>query len=433
MNLESSEIKLTEEQQRIIDSIQAGHNIFFTGSAGTGKSFLLRKIISILPPDVTAVTASTGVAACHIGGTTLHRFAGIGLANGSIDDCKKKVSNSSAAANWRKIKHLIIDEISMVDGDFFTKLEAVARFVKKSDKPFGGIQLIICGDFFQLPPISKSNEKANFCFQSEAWSKCVQLNYELKRVHRQKDHQFVQILNEIRMGCVNQETLQVLQKTSLQRIETEDIKATRLCSHVNEANEINKTQLAMLPGETVVFRAEDSDPKMVETLDRDLPVSSVINLKIGAQVMLVKNINISSGLTNGARGVVAKFKDGLPIVHFKSGEYYKVNIEKWSVQNANGAIIYRKQIPLKLAWAFSIHKSQGLTLDCVEMNLARVFDAGQAYVALSRAQSLKSLRVLNFNSQQVWANKGVIRFYKILQRNLHDMEYIPLGRSNSMK
>lgn len=420
---------MTEEQKRILEAVLSGKNIFFTGSAGTGKSFLLRRIISALPPDVTVATASTGVAACHIGGITLHQFAGIGLGTASLDRCYEMASRR--ATLWRKTKHLIIDEISMIDADYFDKVEAVARHIRRNDRPFGGIQLILCGDFFQLPPVSKDNS-AKFCFQSSAWYKCVHFNYELRIVHRQKDSEFISILNNIRIGRVTDEIAETLKATAKQKIEDNGILATRLCSHINEAEDINEFQLNELKGESKVFIAQDSDPSMTATINQQLTVPDKLVLKIGAQVMLLKNINVSKGLVNGARGVVLKFDQNVPVIQFKSGVQHHATLEKWAIKTNLGTVVQRKQIPLKLAWAFSIHKSQGLTLDCVEMCLSRVFNAGQAYVALSRAQSLQSLRVLDFNSQQVWAHTDVLKFYKRFRRNLQEMEMIPLGKSQKM-
>lgn len=423
--------QITEEQSKVLNAVLSGKNVFFTGSAGTGKSFLLKKIIAALPPDVTMATASTGVAACHIGGITLHQFAGIGLGTANLDRCFQMASRNSAAISWRKTKHLIIDEISMVDGDYFDKIEAVARHIRRNERPFGGIQLILCGDFFQLPPVSKEN-KAKFCFQSNAWKKCVHFNYELQTVHRQTDPEFIKILNNIRIGRVTDDTAEKLKATAKQKIESNGILATRLCSHVNEAEEINQFQLDELKDESKTYMAQDSDSAMTATLNQQLAVPDKLVLKIGAQVMLLKNINVANGLVNGARGVVIKFVENIPVVQFKSGVQYHAKLEKWNLKTSTGSIVHRIQVPLKLAWAFSIHKSQGLTLDCVEMCLARVFDAGQSYVALSRAQSLQSLRVLDFNKQQVWAHSDVLLFYKKFRRNIQEMEMIPLGKKQKI-
>ncbi|XP_062545899.1 ATP-dependent DNA helicase PIF1 [Armigeres subalbatus] len=426
---------LNEQQKQILEACKAGRSIFFTGSAGTGKSFLLRKIISTLPPDGTVATASTGVAACLIGGTTLHSFAGIGSGEASLSRCYEMATRANSGSIWRKCKRLIIDEISMVDGSYFEKIEAVARYVRKSDKPFGGVQLILCGDFFQLPPVvkqdpsvrnalSQDDSKAvRFAFETKAWKECVQQSYELTVVHRQKDPAFVSILNSIRIGRVTPEIRDRLAATSKQRIEVEGILATQLCSHTSDADRINQSKLSNLPGEDKTYIATDSDSYMTKQLDQQVQAPGKLILKLGAQVMLLKNLNISEGLVNGARGVVLNFVQGYPLIKFKKRELL-VKPEKWSIKTAGAVIVTRSQLPLKLAWAFSIHKSQGLTLDCVEMSLSKVFEAGQAYVALSRAQSLDSLRVLSFDGKEVWANPKVLEYYRDLRREIRDRELV---------
>lgn len=435
--LTEESVKLCQEQTEVLQACVAGKNIFFTGSAGTGKSFLLKKIISALPPDGTVATASTGVAACLIGGVTLHAFAGIGSGDASLSRCIELASRAASATNWRKCKRLIIDEISMVDGLFFEKIEAVARHIRKNDRPFGGIQLILCGDFLQLPPVIKredsNNPQANlqrFCFQSSAWEKCIERVFELKEVHRQSDPEFVRILNHLRIGHVNDDIAKRLMTTSKQKIEGNGILATQLCSHTNDANSINESKLENLKGDKVLFKAEDSDATMSKQLDGLVQAPSQLYLKINAQVMLLKNINISAGLVNGARGVVVRIERGVPTVRFKNNQEYVCKHEKWMIKTATGGNVTRRQVPLKLAWAFSIHKSQGLTLDCVEMSLSKVFEAGQAYVALSRAKSLDSVRILDFDPKQVWANPQVLQFYKLFRRRLHDTTMIPLGNKN---
>lgn len=292
--------------------------------------------------------------------------------------------------------------------------------------------MILCGDFFQLPPVKKSDNpnlfqpkmiipKDVFCFQSKSWQSCIQISFELKKVHRQKDPEFINILNSIRIGLVTPEISEKLLATSRQHIEENGILATQLCSHTNQADSINKNKLESLETQTKTFEAIDSDSYLTTTLDSQLPVPYKLILKVGAQVMLLKNLNLSNGLVNGARGVVVKYDEGLPVVKFKNKVEYMVKPEKWSIKTPAGAILTRKQIPLKLAWAFSIHKSQGLTLDCVEMSLANVFEAGQAYVALSRAQSMQSLRVKDFDAKQIWASPDVLRFYKSFRRQIMDM------------
>ncbi|KAM9323072.1 ATP-dependent DNA helicase PIF1 [Pholidichthys leucotaenia] len=411
--------KLNKEQAAVLSAVLSGKNVFFTGSAGTGKSFLLKRIIGSLPPKSTFATASTGVAACHIGGTTLHSFAGIGSGSAPLQQCIELAQRPGVLQHWTSCRHLIIDEISMVEAEFFDKLESVARSVRRSTEPFGGIQLIVCGDFLQLPPVSKGKEKARFCFQARSWRKVIQINMELTEVRRQTDHNFISILQAVRVGRVTEEVTAKLIKSAYHQIERDGILATRLCTHKDDVELTNENKLQQLPGSVHVFEALDSDPALVKTIDAHSPVSRLIQLKVGAQVMLTKNLDVPRGLVNGARGVVVAFepgKHGLPLVRFLGGVTEVLKPERWVFKSGGGVHLSRQQLPLKLAWAISIHKSQGMTLDCVEISLARVFESGQAYVALSRARSLEGLRVMDFDPSVVRADPDVLVFYKKLRK-----------------
>ncbi|XP_062996345.1 ATP-dependent DNA helicase PIF1 isoform X2 [Elgaria multicarinata webbii] len=341
-----SRATLSQEQSMVLSAVLSGKNVFFTGSAGTGKSFLLKKIVASLPPNSTYATASTGVAACQIGGTTLHAFAGIGSGKAPLHQCIELAQRPGVRQQWLSCRQLIIDEISMVEGEFFDKLEAVAR-------------------------------------------------------------------------CTEEVTRQ-LALTATHRVERDGILATRLCTHKDDVELTNARQLQELSGEQRSFKAVDSDPGLVKTLDAQCPVSSVIELKQGAQVMLTKNLDVSRGLVNGARGVVIGFETegkGLPKVRFLCGITSVVGPERWVLKGPSGIYLSRHQLPLKLAWAISIHKSQGMSLDCAEISLSRVFECGQAYVALSRARSLAGLRVLDFDPKVVRANSYVLQFYRHLRKD----------------
>eukprot|EP00092_Neocalanus_flemingeri_P020384 GFUD01022082.1.p1 GENE.GFUD01022082.1~~GFUD01022082.1.p1 ORF type:complete len:663 (-),score=151.50 GFUD01022082.1:268-2256(-) len=404
---------MTQEQRYVLDCVKSGKNVFFTGGAGTGKSFLIQKIIGVLPPDHTFVTASTGVAAFQIGGTTLHSFAGIGSGTAPISTCVELAKRKTVTAQWRKCKHLIIDEVSMVDGNFFKKLEYVARTVRGNDKPFGGIQLILTGDFLQLPPVSKDDNR-RFAFETSAWQRCVQMNIELTEVKRQSDQALVDILNRLRMGKCTEADAEVLKGTK-GNVARDGIVPTKLCTHTEDVNMINKRELERCEGEEKKFFAVDSDPGLSKFIENSTPVEGVVRLRVGAQVMLLKNLQVSTGLVNGARGRVESFTpEGNPVVVFLGGNKQEIKYDKWMVKSGVGVTLTRTQIPLRLAWAFSIHKSQGMTLDCVEVSLSRVFECGQAYVALSRAKNLHSLRILDFKPGCVRADGKVIKFYKQL-------------------
>ncbi|XP_038070007.1 ATP-dependent DNA helicase PIF1-like [Patiria miniata] len=425
LNITLNKTQLNHQQSKVLNAVLAGHNVFFTGSAGTGKSFLLRKIIGALPPESTFATASTGVAACHIGGTTLHQFAGIGSGNHPLPKCIELASRPARKQQWRKCRHLIVDEISMVDGDLFTKLEAIARAVKAKDKPFGGIQLIVCGDFLQLPPVTKPGEKRKFCFQSQAWNRCIQMTLELTQVKRQEDPVFIDVLQNIRIGRCSQDLCDRLTATAKHSIDRNGILATRLCTHKEDVDLLNQVHLKKLTGCARMYDAWDSDPNLVSVINSQCPVPHKLELRVGAQVMLAKNLDVQQGLVNGARGVVTGFgagDAGLPIVKFMCGIEQTIRMERWAIRAGAGLILSRRQLPLKLAWAISIHKSQGMSLDCVEISLSRVFECGQAYVALSRARSIQGLRVLDFDKSCVRAHPDVLKFHHQLRREQRMMQ-----------
>ncbi|NWX94831.1 PIF1 helicase, partial [Nothoprocta ornata] len=430
----------------VLGAVLSGKSVFFTGCAGTGKSFLLKRIVGSLPPEGTYATASTGVAACHVGGTTLHAFAGIGSGKAPLEQCIQLAERPGVRQHWLACQHLVIDEISMVDGKFFDKLEAVARAVRKRDEPFGGIQLIICGDFLQLPPVRKANEETKFCFQvkkktfrsashsfqiclflnkrvicqAKSWRKCIQINMELTEVRRQNDKTFISLLSAVRLGRCTEEVARLLMQTATNRAERDGILATRLCTHKDDVELTNERRLQQLPGEMHTFEALDSDPVLVKLIDAQCPVGSRVELKLGAQVMLAKNLDVSQGLVNGARGVVVGFESeqkGMPKVRFLCGVTQVIKVERWVFKGPSGVYLSRQQLPLKLAWAISIHKSQGMSLDCVEISLSRVFESGQAYVALSRARSLAGLRVLDFDPKVVRADPSVLQFYRQLRNH----------------
>ncbi|XP_066197548.1 ATP-dependent DNA helicase PIF1 [Saccopteryx leptura] len=419
LNLPSTKPQLSEEQAAVLRVVLKGQSIFFTGSAGTGKSYLLKRILGSLPPTGTVATASTGVAACHIGGTTLHAFAGIGSGQAPLAQCVALAQRPGVRQGWLNCQRLVIDEISMVEADLFDKLEAVARAVRQQKQPFGGIQLIICGDFLQLPPVTKGFQPPQFCFQAKSWRRCVPVTMELTKVWRQADQTFISLLQAVRLGRCSDEVTRQLQATAAQKVGRDGIVATRLCTHQDDVAHTNKRRLQDLPGEVHSFEAIDSDPEQARTLDVQCPVSKLLQLKRGAQVMLVKNLAVSRGLVNGARGVVVGFETegrGLPQVRFLSGVTEVIRADRWTVQATGGQLLSRQQLPLQLAWALSIHKSQGMSLDCVEISLGRVFASGQAYVALSRARSLQGLRVLDFDPMVVRCDPRVLRFYASLQR-----------------
>ncbi|NXW07253.1 PIF1 helicase, partial [Fregetta grallaria] len=347
-------VRLSAEQEAVLGAVRSGKSIFFTGCAGTGKSFLLKKIVGSLPPKSTYATASTGVAACHIGGTTLHAFAGIGSGKAPLEQCIQLAERPGVRQHWLACQHLIIDEISMVDGKFFDRLEAVARAVRKRDEPFGGIQLIICGDFLQLPPVCKANEETKFCFQAKSWRKCIHINMELTEVRRQTDKTFVSLLSAVRLGRCTEQVTRLLMQTTANRSERDGILATRLCTHKDDVEITNERCLQQLSGEVHTFEALDSDPMLVKLIDAQCPVGGRVEIKLGAQV------SVCTYILSGIHPCFspAPIPTGLPKVRFLCGVTQVIKMEKWVFKGPSGVHLSRQQLPLKLAWAISIHKSQ---------------------------------------------------------------------------
>jgi ATP-dependent DNA helicase PIF1 len=440
---------LSNGQQRVLDAVLAGKSICLTGVAGSGKSYLLEQIIAALPEETTAITASTGVAAVAVGGLTVHSFAGIGLGDGEISAMIRKVRfNQVARERWKTTKVLLIDEISMLSAGFFETLEKVARAVRlRKSEPFGGLQLVLCGDFLQLPPIVKNKKADIFAFQAPCWDSCVSETIMLDRVFRQTDGAFVRMLNEIRLGHVSEEAERLLEGCVDREIDVSDgIVPTKLRATKSEVARDNRTELAKLPGKLTEFDAVDKGSKSARmALDRNVSAPLKLGLKVGAQVMLLTNLDVEQGLCNGSVGVIVEFTrdtkycalvktDGghkkqkreqrtldsftryaptvFPVVRFETGAKVAIQPHAFEVSSEGRVVASRTQIPLNLAWAITIHKSQGQTLSKLVISLANCFEFGQVYVALSRARSLEGLCLTDFNSVKVKAHPIALAFYR---------------------
>ncbi|KAJ3515174.1 hypothetical protein NLJ89_g1922 [Agrocybe chaxingu] len=422
-------IFLSQEQTQILKLVQDGDSVFYTGSAGTGKSVLLREIIKTLrkkyakTPDAVAITASTGIAACNIGGVTIHSFSGIGL---GIEPAEELV------AKIRKNKKSMI---SMVDGDLFDKLEKIATIIRDVG-PFGGIQVIVTGDFFQLPPVTKGVQQVKFAFEAETWKKTVKHTFNLTKVFRQSDQTFVNMLNEMRFGNLSQKSIQSFKSLS-REIEYDDgLGPTELFPRREDVERSNSTRMSRLRTTEETYASVDggsiSDPNQREKMLSNFMAPYRLVLRIDAQVMLIKNVDET--LVNGSMGRVLRFVDPAiygteldaelmagggprggvdagvvgasasnsgvggdkkknaaasagvrnkpyPVVEFMlpHGGRRRVLVmpEVWKVELPSGEVqISRTQLPLILAWAMSIHKSQGQTLDRVKVDLGKVFEKG---------------------------------------------------------
>ena len=408
---------LSAEQKNVVDLVKAGKNVFFTGCAGTGKSLVLRHIIHALAPDTTYVTGTTGLAGSLLGGSTINSFAGTGRAGevgADFDAVVRNAARGESGLRWRRATALLIDEISMMSGQYFDLLEAVARTIRGNNRPFGGLQLILSGDFHQLPPVSKDHSTRQFAFEADAWNRCVHSSVLLTQVFRQADDEFVDLLAAVRGGEATgaPTAIRTLIRRCCAPLQRNDgILPTQLFTHRADVDTINARQLAGLPGSISTFCARDSGN--TDILQTSCNAPRKLELKIGAQVMLTRNLNARQQLVNGARGIVEKFtKCGKPVVKFANGHEMDVDFERFSIHVGGLEVATRQQIPLALAWAVTVHKSQGLTLDRVELSLERAFEPGMAYVALSRARSMEGLRIVgSVASAALQADPKVLQFY----------------------
>jgi len=305
----------------------------------------------------------------------------------------------------------------MIDPDFFDKVEAIARYVRKSDKPFGGIQVIATGDFYQLPPVNGDK----LCFESNSWDLIFDEKIELTEIYRQSDFKFKKILNEIRYGKISPETEMEIKKLEKEIKCPQGIIPTYLYPLRSEVKRENEKRLKLLKGESKFYHACDiGDPRLLEQIKKNCPAPEVLEIKLESQVTLIKNLD--NTLINGSLGIVKGYNDkGYPIVFFPVSRRLEIiTPQEWvnelpkTSENAKSIMAKRIQVPLILAWALSIHKSQGQTLDFVRVDLSKIFECGQAYVALSRATSMDGLQVIGFDKSKIRTNSKAIKLSKML-------------------
>ncbi len=425
MNTTSSDSPLLSSQQKsVIELFEQGKNILVTGGAGTGKSHLLSFLKRKYASSGLEVAASTGIAAVNIGGSTIHSWAGIGLANMPVDKIIENIFSAKLSKVRRRIKQtktLAIDEISMISADVFEILDKVFRAVRENDKPMGGMQIILFGDFLQLPPISRDSYNSNFCFSSGAWEGLNLQTFILQQVFRQDDTKFIKVLNNLRFGILDEEDQEILES----RIQAKDknlaTKPTVLTTHNYKVEKINETELKKIPRTEISYAAQYfGAPERAEFLKKNCLAPEVLKLKIGAQVMMIKNTYQKEGIINGSLGIVKEFssKKNYPVIEFVGGKIITIGPEEWLLEKYDEhkkeliAEAGVNQIPLILSWAMTIHKSQGLTLDKISCDLSEVFSPGQIYVALSRARALSGVFIESINFKKITSNRDAVKFYE---------------------
>lgn len=391
------------KQKEAWEILTAGHNVLLTGAAGSGKTFLVNKYIAHLKKEgiKMAVTASTGIAATHIGGRTIHSWAGIGIKDRlNSRDLQTLSKKSYLKRQFDKLEVLLIDEISMLHAHRLDMVDAVCRTFKKNSLPFGGLQVVMSGDFFQLPPISPGNAEAEFVYKSQVWSEMdVRVCY-LEEQHRQNDQALTKVLNSLRQNKVSGDIVDLLQNRVQQKPAT-DLKPVRLFTHNFDVDAINNQELERIEAEPFVFRMTSSgEKKLVESLKKNCLAPIDLILKKGALVMFVKNKFKEDKViyVNGTTGVVVGFSDNnFPVIRLNSGEEITVGPDSWTIDDDDRVLARINQIPLRLAWAITVHKSQGMTLELAEIDLSKSFGYGMGYVALSRLTSLAGLYLLGIN------------------------------------
>ena len=402
-------------QEQALKIMKTGVNIYLTGSAGSGKTYLLNQYISYLDShDISvAVTASTGIAATHMNGMTIHGWSGIGVRNfigeRELETLEEK---KYLWKRFEKARVLIIDEVSMLHGFQLDMIDKVCKRFKRNGKPFGGLQVILSGDFFQLPPVEKSKNinstKSSMVYESEAWKILNPAICYLTEQHRQEDDILTEILNTIRENKLTEKHYEYLDKC-IDR-ELSGMKATKLYTHNINVDSENEEELSQIDGNEVSYSMTTKGHEViVDILKKSCLAYDNLRLKIGAEVMCIKN-NFDKGYVNGSRGKVVGFDadSTYPIVELYNGSRVTIAPEVWAIEEDGKIKASLTQIPLRLAWAITIHKSQGMSLDNAEIDLRSTFTYGMGYVALSRVRKLSGISLVGFSKESLLVDPRIL-------------------------
>lgn len=432
---------MTPSQRAVYGQVSNGEHTLITGPAGTGKSYLVRRLYRAAQAQGLrmALTAMTGVAAYQIGGTTLHSWGGLGLGEASADTLIRKIQrNRTAREHWGTVDLLVVDEVSMMKPELLDALDAIGRHFRSPSRAFGGIQMLLVGDFYQLPPVVvrprqrgrpvPQDQEPLFAFQAKTWQ-FIAKPRPLVEIVRQANPVFAECLNRVRVGDLETplDADPSVTAASLLRsrvgapIGTETLQPTRIYPNRANVNQLNRAYISGLckrnGGHTFEMQLVSSSSPLTKEMQNhlmdSLPVPRWIELAEGAQVILAANLEPELGLVNGSRGVVVGWSpEGEPLVQFK-GTTRAIAPHVWEMEPDSDLQCRIAQTPLLLGWAVTVHKSQGMSLDLAEVDVGdTVFEAGQAYVALSRVQSLEGLRLIAWNPYRVKAHPLVEAYFK---------------------
>jgi hypothetical protein len=404
-------------QQDALDILKLGHNIYLTGQPGSGKTFLLNKYISYLKENNrgVAITASTGIAATHMDGVTIHSWSGMGIKDKLTEqDIRKLLKKPYLRKRFKNTNVLIIDEVSMLHSFQFDIINRICQAFKASARAFGGMQIVCSGDFFQLPPVQKQG-KPKFINESDIWQNLdIKICY-LDEQHRQKDDGLTALLNCIRGNAI-EKSLELLLNKKYQE-NSSAVSPIKLYTHNMDVDAINDFHLNKIEGKKFVYYMKTRGRENIaETLKKTCLAPEKLELKKGAKVMFIKN-NFDRGYVNGTLGKVINFtEEKLPIVKTFRGKNIIVTPESWRIEEEDELKAEISQIPLRLAWAITVHKSQGMNLDAAEIDLSKCFLEGMGYVALSRLSALDGLKLMGINDEALLVNREIMKLDKILKQ-----------------
>lgn len=439
-----ADFSFSKDQQATYNVLnRTGKNVFLTGGAGTGKSTVLTQYINSIKKGWDGfhdrmkfpVLGSTGVSAMLIGGRTFHSYFGLGMAAGNNDQIvKKSCANHYVCERIRNAEIIFIDEISMIPARLFSIADEICRMVEANDRPFGDKRVIICGDYLQLPPVTKGKE-IDWAFNSMSWSDADMINCGLKVVHRTGDYEFNNILNKIRVGTYDMEVYNLLKDRVIAESEIDSFNGTRLLPFRANVLEMNLKKLKELPGDEVTIETEYSgEPEYHEATIKSCPVGEFLSLKEGALVMFRVN-DRENRYVNGSLGTVVHIGENTVTVEVDStGDVIDVGVHKFEYLSGSGNILgTASNLPLSLAWASTIHKSQGATIDRVCVDLRGTWEGGQSYVALSRVKSREGLHVIGWGNNSIKVNQESVNFYEGMKNHIEDEKYLEFYNADSKR
>lgn len=398
-------------QDDALQILKTGANVFLTGEPGSGKTYTLNQYIDYLKGHgvCPTITASTGIAATHVSGITIHSFLGLGSRKEfSVYDIEAIATTERIVKKVSKAKVLIIDEISMLSGSTLNAIDQILKSIHGNNDAFGGIQVVLVGDFFQLPPITNFNEEVNFAFQSSSFRNANFVTCYLEEQHRQSSGELLDILSAIRENNIKDIHRKILNNKIKDKLVIND--DTKLFTHNKNVDAINLVELKKISGKTHTFKMTNKGKdSLVDALIRGCLSPEILDLKIGARVMCTKN-NTQRGFVNGTIGTVVSFGYGndYPIIQTKNGEEILIEPMTWQIEEDGKVKAEITQVPLRLAWAITVHKSQGMSLDSASIDLTNAFEYGQGYVALSRVKNINGLNLLGLGDKSLLVHPDVL-------------------------